>query len=373
LQTLADCQVDIVNPLRTPGTPAILRRVEGTYLDQVTYTPTLYRLNHEFTDSPLSSAVIRHGMRWFFRPALARLLREYRPDVVVSTYLMYGDPFHRVCQAMDCQVPYVTVVTEIGESAHALWFCPHDDRVMVANEVVAAKAQRYGVDPERIVQTGIPVDLRFAQPPSHVSELRARFGWAPDCPVVLLMGGGAGVGLVEETAHAIDDATLPAQLVIVAGRNPGLEQRLRAHAWHAPTTVYGFRNDVPDLMHAATVILTKAGGLSISEALAAGRPIILHSAIWGQETGNVSYLVESGAGVWADSPGTTAQILQRWLLDEPETLARHTAAAQCLGRPRASLDIAQQVLALAAPAGVAATRAGAAPTPAGSRVTSDRR
>lgn len=365
LQTLADCQVDIVNPLRAPGTPAILRRVEGTYLDQVTYTPTLYRLNHEFTDSPLSSAVIRHGMRWFFRPALARLLREYRPDVVVSTYLMYGDPFHRVCQAMDCQVPYVTVVTEIGESAHALWFCPHDDRVMVANEVVAAKAQRYGVDPERIVQTGIPVDLRFAQPPRHVSDLRARFGWAPDCPVVLLMGGGAGVGLLEETAHAIDDAALPAQLVIVAGRNPRLEQRLRAHAWHTPTTVYGFRNDVPDLMHAATVILTKAGGLSISEALAAGRPIILHSAIWGQETGNVNFLVDRGAGVWAGSPPAATQTLRRWLVDDPQSLAEHTAIAQCLGRPQAALDVARQVLALATPPSYGAmTHAASSPVPA---------
>lgn len=373
LHTLADCQVQIVNPLRAPGSPTILRRVEDSYLDQVTYTPTLYRLNHELTDNRLPSAILRHGARWFLRPALARLLREHQPDVVLSTYLAYGDPFHHVCRMANCHVPYVTVVTEIGESAHALWFCPDDDRVMVANDVVAAKALRFGVEPARIIQTGVPVDLRFGQPPADVASLRARLGWEPRTPVVLLMGGGAGVGLIEVTARAIDDAALPAQLVIVAGRNPRLEQRLRAHRWRGPTTVYGFHRNVPDLMHAATVILTKAGGLSISEALATGRPVILHSAIWGQETGNVHYLVGSGAGVWAPSPASTAQVLQEWLVNAPAALAQHAAAAQCLGRPRAALDIAQHMLALAIPPPAGGiTRAAAGPTPAGSPVTSAR-
>ncbi len=359
LDSLAECEIEIVNPLRTPGTPGVFGRVEGTYLDQVTLTPTLYRLNHELTDSRLPAAVIRQGARRFLGPALARLLRSRQPHVVVSTYLMYGDTFHTVCQATDFDVPYVTVVTEIGESAHALWFCPHDDRVMVANEVVAAKAQRYGVDPARILETGVPVDLRFAQPPADVAELRKRLGWEPYTPVILLMGGGAGVGLVEETAHAIDAAALPARLVIVAGRNPRLEQRLRAYPWRGPTSVYGFCADVPDLMHAASVVLTKAGGLSISEALAAGRPVILHSAIWGQETGNVRYLVDSGAGVWAGSPAAATQMLRQWLVDEPAMLARHTRAAQCLGRPRAALDIAQAVLALVTPAAGMVTPAAA--------------
>lgn len=365
LHSLADCRVEIVNPLRSPGSPALFRQVEGSYLDQVTHTPTLYRLNHELTESPLPSAVIRQGARWFLRPALTRLLREHQPHVVVSTYLMYGDPFHRVCQAANCHVPYVTVVTEIGESAHALWFCPHDDRVMVANDVVAAKAQRYGVDAARIVETGVPVDLRFGEVTGDVAALRTQLGWDPASPPILLMGGGAGVGLVEETAVAIDAANLAAQLVIVAGRNPSLEQRLRAHPWRGRTTVYGFCTNVPDLMRAATIVLTKAGGLSISEALAAGRPIILHSAIWGQETGNVNFLVDRGAGVWAGSPQATMETLQRWLVDEPHSLAGHTAIAQRLGRPQAALDVARQVLALTTPpSNDVMTHAASSPAPA---------
>ncbi len=372
LHAQADCHVETINPLQAPGAPIIFRRVEGTYLDQVTHTPRLYRLHHEFTDGELPSTVIRQGVRLLLRPALARLLHDYQPHVVVSTYLMYGDTFHALRETAGYRVPYVTVVTEFGETAHRLWFCAYDDRVMVANDAVAAKAQRLGVDPARIMQTGVPVDPRFAQPPHDVAQLRVQLGWAPDQPVILLMGGGGGVGLIAETAFAIDEAALPARLVIVAGHNPRLEQRLRSYLWRGATTVYGFCRNVPDLMHAASVVLTKAGGLSISEALAASRPIILHSAIWGQETGNVSYLVEHGAGVWAGTPYTTVDLLRQWLVDQPATLERYAAAAHRLGRPQAAQDIAREVLRLVMPLPGEVTRAAAARAPAGSRVMSDR-
>ena len=92
--------------------------------------------------------------------------------------------------------------------------------------------------------------------------------------MVLLVGGGEGMGPLEPTARAIDAAHLPVQIVIIAGRNKKLKERLQKHHWRTPTTIYGFVQEMPDFMRAADVLVTKAGPGTISEAFIAGLPMI---------------------------------------------------------------------------------------------------
>ena len=330
----------IVNPLHEPHAPIAFRVAEENYLNQVQATPTLYQLQHEATDSPLSAALFGLSARLLLARTMTRLLVRWQPDVVVSVYMLYSEAVAAASARLGRKVPHITVITDLGSTVHSVWFSPHDAFCVASSEVVRRKAITCGMDEAHVVVAGIPVDRRFGQPAAPVSELRAQLGWEADRPVILLMSGGAGIGHVADLAAAIDAAGLPAQLAVVAGRNEELEAHLRAIPWRNPTYIYGFTREVPTLMHASNIVLTKAGGLSVSEALAAGLPIILHSAIQGQETGNVEHVVEHGAGVWAPTSTEVVRTLKRWLVQDPQEWRRYTDAARALGRGQAADDVA---------------------------------
>jgi 1,2-diacylglycerol 3-beta-galactosyltransferase len=136
-------------------------------------------------------------------------------------------------------------------------------------------------------------------------------------------------------------------LIIIAGRNKLLKQRLDESHWKEPMKSYGFVTDMPRLMSAADVLVTKAGPATISEACIAGLPMILYDAIPGQETGNVDYVVENKAGVYAPSPREVADALALWLSEGTAGIARRAANAKALGRPDAVWDIADEAWKLA--------------------------
>lgn len=150
------------------------------------------------------------------------------------------------------------------------------------------------------------------------------------------------MGPLEKTAHAIAAARLPAALVIVTGRNRKLKKRLENYIWPMPTFIYGFVREMPDFMQAADVLVTKAGPGTLSESFIAGLPIIMYSRMPGQEDGNVTYVVEEGAGIWAPQPEEVVAALWDWL-NNPEKRYKAAQACKHLARPKASRTIARHI------------------------------
>jgi 1,2-diacylglycerol 3-beta-galactosyltransferase len=183
---------------------------------------------------------------------------------------------------------------------------------------------------------------KFCQPSGSRIEIRERLGWPQNLPVVLLVGGGEGMGPLEATARTIDETVRPVHLVVVAGRNKKLQERLQKNAWRNKVTVIGFTKEMPDLMRAANILATKAGPGTISEAFIAGLPMILYSRLPGQEDGNVGYVVSNGAGVWAPRAEAVADAVKNWL-DHPDEREKAVEACLRLARPRAARDIAHQL------------------------------
>jgi 1,2-diacylglycerol 3-beta-galactosyltransferase len=121
---------------------------------------------------------------------------------------------------------------------------------------------------------------------------------------------------------------------------------LVAAGWRVPTHIYGFVDHVremPRLMSAADLLITKAGPGTIHEAFLAGLPLILNGAIPGQEEGNVCLVVEGGAGVWAPDPRQAATLVARWTRAQDSTLMRMAAHCRALARPRAADDVADEI------------------------------
>ena len=172
--------------------------------------------------------------------------------------------------------------------------------------------------------------------------MRKKLGWTLDKPIVLLVGGGEGMGPLAKTARAIDASGLDVGLVVVCGRNQRLKATLEAETWENPTFIYGFTHNMPDFMRASDFIVTKAGPGSIAEALNAELPIILYSKLPGQEDGNVTFVEEEGAGVWAPKPQDVVRALTRWIM-RPEEKKMVVENCRRAGRPEAARTIAKTI------------------------------
>jgi 1,2-diacylglycerol 3-beta-galactosyltransferase len=234
--------------------------------------------------------------------------------------------------------PFVTVVTDLV-TTHALWFDQRADLILVPTEMARERAIQYHMLPEKVRVVGQPVAARYCVPVGDKTSLREKLNWPKDKMIALLVGGGEGMGPLALTARAIADSGLDLGLVIVTGRNEKLKAQLEAETWRLPTFIYGFTRDMPDFVRAADVLVTKAGPGTIAEALIAHLPIILYARLPGQEDGNVTYVTETGTGVWAPKPEIVVDTLRRWIAN-PAERARVVEACRKAARPDASHAIA---------------------------------
>jgi 1,2-diacylglycerol 3-beta-galactosyltransferase len=285
------------------------------------------------------------GSAWLYvRKRTRALLAQHRSDLIVSVHPLANAPALRALRPLGENRPlFVTVVTDLV-TTHALWYHRRADLCLVPSEQARSRALACGLKPSQVQVTGLPVTERFCQPLGDQRQLRADLGWPLNTPVILLVGGGEGMGPLEKTAQEIAAqlarAGLTAALVIVAGRNKQLEEKLSAFRWPIPTQVYGFVKEMPDFMRAADILVTKAGPGTISEAFIAGLPLVLYSRLPGQEEGNVRYVTAQGAGVWAPRPEASAETVCEWIAF-PEKRQRAADASRRLARPEAARQIAQ--------------------------------
>lgn len=331
--------------------PPPFNRTPALYRPVVDNTPWLWGLSFTLTKPRLARAALAGFEAALGGRALRRLFIHTAPDLVVSVHpLATGWPcriLHRTLPG----VPFVTVVTDLA-TGHPSWFSRCTDYCFVPSEEAYRNALREGVPPERLVVTGLPIDLRFATlpDPSEAAAIKAEYGAAPEKPLVLLVGGGEGMGPLEDYARAVAESGVDLTLMVIAGRNEALRRRLERRSWPIPVIVTGFVRDMPRRMVAADAILTKAGPGTLSEALAAGLPILVTGFIPGQEEGNVTWVVGAGAGrLTTDRASIQAAIRELFAGGKrTEAHAAMVAATRPLARPAAALDIAERLLALVA-------------------------
>lgn len=306
----------------------------------ISHMPEMWKLGFQLSDDPRRTRAINRVVWPYISRATRRLIEEHPCDLIVSVHPVINTPILRAL-GKENRTPYLTIVTDLV-TTHAFWFHPWSDLIIVATPEARERAIHYGVQLDHIRVLGLPVAERFCQPPGDCLALRSKLGWPQDRVVILLVGGGEGMGPLQRTAHAIARAGLDAALVIITGRNHRLKKHLEEETWPIPTFVYGFVHEMPDFMRAADVLVTKAGPGTISEAFIAGLPIILYSRMPGQEDGNVDYVVNQGAGVWAPQPKQVVAVLRTWI-ENPAERQKVADACRRLAKPQASRNIARVI------------------------------
>ncbi len=306
------------------------------FLWNVFYTSTNLRRNRAW-NAPAVGLAMEAGM--------GRLLDEHQPDVIVGTHPMAAPPLSALLYRRGKRLPYYTVVTDYG-FLHTWWAYPFGELWFAPDAGTAQHLTRAGIPPERVIDAGYPVHPRFGQRTRTSAEIRTALGLDPERFTALLVGGAAGVGPIEEIVEALASRPAPWQLIVVTGRNHALKERLEEQMgrWRVPVHVEGLVDDMPSRMHAADVLLTKAGGSTTSEGLTCGLPQILTSILPGQEEENARYLTQLGAARAATSPQAVRAMLQELANPQSTLLRSMCLCARRAARPRAAHEIARRVL-----------------------------
>ena len=316
------------------------------YAPAIKYSPRLYGQVYRITNSRNRFRAASRLTKPFLYHGLARLFLAMRPDVIISVHPLLNHITLQVLRDLGVRVPLITVVTDLV-SVHCAWIAPGVTACVVPTEAARRLALEAGVPSKRVHLLGMPIDPRFAQPSwANRDTLRAELGLDPELPVVLMVGGGEGaIGLADAVA-AVGHSDLRVQLLVVTGRNKGLMSQLQRQStsFRTPAQILGFVHNMPDLMHAADVIVTKAGPGTITEATACELPIVLTGAIPGQEEGNVDFVLRQDVGVLARSPDAVVAALRELLEPGSARLAALRARAREISRPEASLDIARLIM-----------------------------
>jgi processive 1,2-diacylglycerol beta-glucosyltransferase len=268
---------------------------------------------------------------------LSAEIERLKPDAILCTHFLPAELLSRQ-KAKGKKVPPLWVqVTDFD--VHALWVHPHVDRYCVASEEVAFRLADRGVPRAKISVTGIPVMPQFSAPLDRATCAR-ELGLAADKFTVLMMAGGAGVGGLDDLAARLLRLPADLQLVALAGRNEDLLKRLQKLAKAHPGKLFpvGFTTTVERVMTASDLVVTKPGGLSVSECLAKGRPMLLVAPIPGQEERNADYLLEAGAAIKAVD-GATLEFKLARLLGDRARLRAMGEAAHRISRPQAAADV----------------------------------
>jgi processive 1,2-diacylglycerol beta-glucosyltransferase len=277
--------------------PAINRFTRFTYTKSVRNTPSLYGYVYRVSDNLKLDTLLEMQLTNLGLQKTLDFLAEQAPRLVVATYPAAAGIISYIKRKGLLEAPLVTVITD--NTVHSQWVHPETDFYFVGSEQVRRGLIYRGVPDSKIFVTGIPIDMKFARTPSR-EALRLSFGLRPEIPVILIMTGAEGLLRgIPALCQVLDELPLPLQALVVTGKDRSLYQHLSEQAtkYDKLFKVYQFVDNVEDFMAASNLLITKAGGLTISEALAMGLPMLIYRPIPGQEMENTRYLLDAGAAL----------------------------------------------------------------------------
>ena len=320
-----------------------------SYIQSVRRAPIMYGMFYRATGEIKPDSVVQRAINRMGLERLDRYLQTERPDVVCCVHCTPAGTMSDLKIAGRTTVPCVTVITDYV--THSQWIHPRVDRYCVPAASVRDGLVSRGIPEERITDTGLPIERKFLRPLNR-EALVERFGLVPGRPVILVMAGAyAMLGGVGDVVRVLARFPKPLQALVVCGHDRRMAEQVRARTANAPHpfTVFEYVDYVEELMAVSDLLITKAGAVTVTEALARHLPMLIYRPIPGQEEGNTEYLLEHGAALAPKTPEMLHEILEM-LLADPARLEAMRRAAASLARPEATEQVVARLAALASSA-----------------------
>jgi UDP-N-acetylglucosamine:LPS N-acetylglucosamine transferase len=299
---------------------------------------------------------VRPETREFFHKRcigyVAGLFERWCPHIVVSVHPLTQHLFGRVLKELNLadRVPLVSVVTDPCYGFWKGWACDAVTLYLVASEDARQQLIDYGVSPERIKISGMPVHPKFAYPGEEAAQAARRaLGLDPEKFTVFVNAGWIGGGNIPQIFRELVHGELDVQAIFLAGKNDDLRAVAESIATEAPfpVKVIGYSDEVEQLMSAANVMISKLGGLTTFEALACRVPIIADVITdpMPQEAGTAKLIAQRGAGVMLNRASDVVNVVRRMMEDEVH-YSRMRAATAGLALPDSTRYIVEEIAAL---------------------------
>ena len=329
----------VVNPILDSPSISLMKPIEKNYDKGIKNIPSLWRLGYEVSDSRQFSELMEGALTLFLQRNIGDFVKSFLPHAILLTNPMFNSPAGKVRQEQKLEVPLYAVVTDFAD-VHSLWFAPGPDLFFIASDWAKVKALQNRVPLRKLNISGIPVSPKFASVDVDKAKLRQELGLNPELTTILFVSS-IRVEHILENLHALDKLEYPFQVVVIAGGNDDLYQSLQEDHFDFPIIAKNYVDNVPDWMLVSDLLVTKAGGLILSEGLAAGLPILMVDYLPGQEESNVRYVTSHQAGAIVENVGEFSTMIEFWLKNEQEQLKRTADSSRLIGHPEAAFTVAR--------------------------------
>jgi len=270
--------------------------------------------------------------------ALRKVVKDYDPDWIVCTHYMPAKALGQARLDGKLSAPLGVVMTDYD--FHVLWIQKGTDIYFVSSEEMAfALGSRAGPSVQ-IKITGIPVLEAFQKQYPPGPELKSALGFKPDLPLLLVLAGGFGLIPVDKFVGVMAEKLKGVQILVISGSHERLKKKVDKISQIYPDQIYsyGFVHTIHEFMAAADIVITKSGGLTSSECLVMGLPMVITKPIPGHEERNATFILENGAGIWVSTADYLVYKVQQ-LLTKPERIEKMQQAAKRIAKPNAARDI----------------------------------
>jgi len=308
--------------------------VDYGYTSLARHSPELHLLMYNKAEKDSSNEKVRKNyLPYTIAEASKKKMQKYidskQPDVIICTHIFTAIIITQMRRdgILDVKIPVFGIVTDF--TLHPFWEDTVLDYYVIANEQLIYAAQRRGIDRDKLLPFGIPVKEKFSEEIPMV-KARAQLN-LKDKMTMLLISSSVGFGNIPDLLSDIDKVPMDFQTVIICGRNKRLSKKIRDTAYNKDVIVVEFVDNMELYMDAADVVITKPGGLTVSESLAKRKPLILTDPIPGVENRNTYFLINNNLAVYAGKYTRIDDVIMQ-LFSHPEKLSQMKRAQELYGK-----------------------------------------
>lgn len=312
------------------------------YDGTVKHTPNFYKAFFDWTDEAWKVKFINKVNYLSLSVAFNTLLKKYNPDIIVSTFPIWDYGLCKLWKKKHPGSKFINIITD-SISIHKAWLIADADYRIVPNEDTAKVLVKRGVDANKIKILGFPVNLEFTEKVDRHNVLKF-LHLNPKLFTILVFAtvgnNTRNLRLIEKVIYENRDYNV----IIVTGRNDTLMPRIEHLKFEKNVSILGWTTNVPQLMLSSDLIITKAGGATVMECIAAKKPMIITQVIPGQEEGNAELIEKHNLGVILEKGKQGITNLNDHISNIRKDYAKYETALKMQSKPEAALQIAKLIV-----------------------------
>lgn len=339
LQYEGNSQVEILDTIKYIN-PLLNKLIIGGYLKTLKITPSLFGKIYkhtEKTDNVDGVKSLKNKLSNIMASKILPTIEKLDPDIIICTHYLPEEMVSILKQKNKLDIPLVCILTD--HAPHSFWIHPEVDSFIVSNNDMIEAMVKQGVNKNTIFDLGIPVSSTFLTKHNREDTL-TKLQLDPNKKTLLIMGGSLGMGRISNIYSKLSTSTAEIQIIVIAGNNKKLYEQLLTlkKVSSVETRILSFTKEVNKYMQCSDLLITKPGGLTISEALICNIPLALFSPIPGQEKKNEEFLLKHNIAITLGD-GTNCKETIEKLIETPLILSTMKANCKKFAKPTCGFDI----------------------------------